>query len=135
MTTLHCASAAPTPRTDEVLCAAARDWISQHPMFRGRADQFSLHCEAGQVVVEGQVPSFHLRQILVEWIHKYKISPPICCRIEVICPFGLSGCSPGTRQRCALEFDWLGKTQQCVPTCTLSPGRYVEDGLPRRETN
>lgn len=129
MTPSSRASIASTPRANEAI-AATRQWISQHPLFRGRADQFSIDAASGQVVVEGRVPSFHLRRVLVDWLHKCDRSPPVLCRIEVISPFGLSGCSPETRRRCALEFEWLGKAQRCFETCTLTPGRYVEDAAP-----
>lgn len=106
---------------------AVRKWILRHPQFHGRAHGFSLELEKQAVVVRGQLPSFALRRQLAEWLAQCR-DAHVICRVEVVNPQGLSGCSAAIRRRCALEFCWLGKIPSCVATCDVSPGRLALDG-------
>jgi hypothetical protein len=109
------------------LIDGVRQWILQHPQFHGRAKGLSIELEAEGVVVRGQLPSFRLRRQLAEWLAACK-DARVICRVEVVNPQGLSGCSAATRRLCALEFCWLGKIPKCVATCDVSPGRLALDG-------
>jgi hypothetical protein len=69
-----------------------------------------------------------LKQLLQTALRSVEGVARIVNRVEVVCPHGLSGCSPQTRDRCALEFAWLGKMPECFPTCQATPGDPQELG-------
>jgi hypothetical protein len=96
--------------------------LESHTHFRGRLDRFVVEEIEGVVVIKGAVPSFYLKQLLQSLIRDVEGVRRVINRVEVICGHGLSGCSEHTRERCALEYAWLGKRPDCFPTCQGTPG-------------
>ena len=111
------------------LIAAARELLSSHAHFRGRVDHFVFEARADVLIVEGSVPSFYLKQVLQTVLRDVHGVARIVNRVEVLCPSGLSSCSRQTRDRCGLEYAWLGKIPNCCPTCNGTPGKLVGDEL------
>jgi hypothetical protein len=126
MTPLVGANSVIATEDDSSLIESVRLWILEHPHFHGRAECFSIELEEGAIVVRGQLPSFALQRLLGAWLARFKA--PVSCCVEVVNPQGISGCSPRTRELCALQFSWLGKVPRCVPTCDASPGRLSFEG-------
>jgi hypothetical protein len=104
------------------LVEAARVVLEQHIHFRGRLDRFTLLEADGAIVIQGAVPTFYLKQLLQALLRDVKGVERVINRVEVVCGHGLSGCSQQTRERCALEYAWLGKRPECFPTCQGTPG-------------
>lgn len=129
MTTTADAAALERKASPASLISSARELLSQCAPFRGRVDSLQFVAEADAVVVRGTVPSFYLRQQLQAALHQLQGPVRIVNRVEVICPQGISGCSPETRARCALEFKILGKVPHCFPTCQGTPGGSAEDDV------
>jgi hypothetical protein len=69
---------------------AARELLSNHPHFRGRADRFRLELCDGALVVEGIVPSFYLKQLLQHVLRHVRGVKRIENRVAVVNARGLS---------------------------------------------
>lgn len=69
---------------------AARELLANHPHFRGRAENFRLELCDGALVVEGQVPSFYLKQLLQQVLRGVRGVGRIENRVAVVNPGGLS---------------------------------------------
>jgi hypothetical protein len=105
-----------------LLVASARELLSRYAPFRGRLDGLQFEAQPDSLTVRGTVPTFYLRHLLQAALRQLPMPVQVVNRVEVICPQGISGCSPTTRARCALEFKILGKVPTCFPTCPGTPG-------------
>jgi hypothetical protein len=113
----------PVQRRSTAPVEDARNLLSGHGHFRGRLDHFLFEEAAGVLIVEGAVPTFYLKQLLQTILRNVEGVEQIINRVEVTCAHGLSSCSHQTRDRCALEYAWLGKVPVCLPTCDGEPGK------------
>ena len=104
------------------LVEIARAALGAHSHFRGRIDRFDFDEAEGVIIIKGSVPSFYLKQVLQTVLREIEGVKRVINCVEVICGHGLSGCSRETRERCALEYAWLGKRPDCFPTCQGTPG-------------
>jgi hypothetical protein len=104
------------------LVEAARGVLDGHSHFRGRVDRFAFDEVDGVLIIEGTVPSFYLKQVLQTLLREIEGVVRVINRVDVVCGNGLSGCSQETRERCALEYAWLGRRPECFRTCHGTPG-------------
>ncbi len=64
----------------------AKQALESHPHFRGRSHQISCCCKNGRVVLQGAVPSFYLKQLAQEVLHKIGQFESVENRIVVASP-------------------------------------------------
>jgi hypothetical protein len=72
------------------IATRARDVISRHAHFRGRADRFEFECSKNVLVIRGRVPTFYLKQLLQDALKQVKGVRRIDNRVEVVAFEGLS---------------------------------------------
>jgi hypothetical protein len=106
---------------------AARGLLARHVHFRAHVDHFDFEVEGEALIIEGSVPSFYLKQQLQTALRDVPGVTRIVNRVEVVSPVGLSSCSKGTRNRCAIAYKWLGNVPLCFPTCDGTPGKNAGD--------
>ena len=104
------------------LVEAVRVVLDSHTHFCGRLDRFVWEEVEGVVAIQGAVPSFYLKHLLQSLVREIEGVRRVINRVEVVCGHGLSSCSERTRERCALEYAWLGKRPTCFSTCQATPG-------------
>lgn len=75
-------------------CSQARDVISNHPHFRGRADDFQFEQREGCLIIAGTVPTFYLKQLLQDALKQLHGVRQIDNRVTVVSPDGLSSVEP-----------------------------------------
>jgi hypothetical protein len=68
----------------------ARDVISRHAHFRGRADRFEFECSKNVLVIRGRVATFYLKQLLQDALKQLDGIRRIENRVEVVAVEGLS---------------------------------------------
>jgi hypothetical protein len=68
----------------------AKELLSQHSHFRGRADDFSYEYRAGVLIVRGCVPTFYLKQVLQTVLKDVDGVARIDNQIDVISSEGVS---------------------------------------------
>jgi hypothetical protein len=71
----------------------ARNMISRHAHFRGRADKFEFEYSKNVLVIRGRVPTFYLKQLLQDALKQVEGVGRIDNRVEVVAPHGLSSVS------------------------------------------
>ena len=73
----------------------ARDVISRHAHFRGRAHRFEFQCSRNILVIRGRVPTFYLKQLLQDALKQIEGVRRIDNRVDVVSFERLSGVKPG----------------------------------------
>ena len=68
----------------------ARDVISRHAHFRGRADKYEFECSKNVLVIRGRVPTFYLKQLLQDALKQVEGIRRVDNRAEVVAADGLS---------------------------------------------
>lgn len=68
----------------------ARDVLSHHPHFVGRADSFKFEFAEDRLIVSGQVPTFYLKQLLQAALKGFGEIGRIDNRVVVIASDGVS---------------------------------------------
>ena len=68
----------------------ARDVISRHAHFRGRAHRFEFECFKNVLVIRGRVPTFYLKQLLQDALKRVEGIRRIENYVEVVAADGLS---------------------------------------------
>ena len=68
----------------------ARDVISRHAHFRGRAHSFEFECSKNVLVIRGRVPTFYLKQLLQDALKQIEGVRRIDNRVDVVAFDGLS---------------------------------------------
>jgi hypothetical protein len=63
-----------------------REWLEEHPHFRGRTRLLKIESIGGSVVVSGRLPSYHLKQLLQEAIKMVPDVEEIDNQVEVVWP-------------------------------------------------
>jgi hypothetical protein len=76
---------------DSQLAMRARDVISRHAHFKGRAHRFEFECAKNVLVIRGRVPTFYLKQLLQDALKEIEGVCRIDNRVEVVAFEGLSG--------------------------------------------
>ena len=68
----------------------AHDVIAQHPHFRRFADRFEFEWQGDQLVIQGRVPSFYLKQLLQDALKRLEGVQRIDNRVAVVACDGIS---------------------------------------------
>ncbi len=82
MKTNHNVTGALTEDSQVVL--HARDLISRHAPFSGRADCFEFECSKNVLVIRGRVPTYYLKQLLQDALKQLEGISSIDNRVEVV---------------------------------------------------
>jgi hypothetical protein len=72
--------------------AVAQQQLESHPYFRHHCQTIHIDVEGDWLVLTGQLPSFHLKQLAQEALRG--IAAPVINRIDVVSCDGLSGTRP-----------------------------------------
>jgi hypothetical protein len=62
----------------------AREVISRHAHFRGRAHGFQFECSKNVLVIRGRVPTFYLKQLLQDALKQIEGVRRIDNRVDVV---------------------------------------------------
>ena len=62
--------------------------LERHPHFRGRSDWVKCTCNNGQLVLEGLLPTYYLKQLVQEILRNHSGVTRVDNRIEVANPLG-----------------------------------------------
>ncbi len=60
-----------------------REYLEQHPHFRGRTSLLQIETIGGEIVLSGRLPSYYLKQLLQEAVKKIPDVAHIDNRVEV----------------------------------------------------
>ncbi len=88
--TLHGPLATPNC-VDQSLEEMARHALASHPHFRSRVDNFAFSHQGESLIVQGQVPTFYLKQLVQSVLAKADCVRRIDNQIMVISCTGVSG--------------------------------------------
>jgi hypothetical protein len=69
---------------------AARQTLATHPHFRGRVERFEISCQGGALLIQGQVPTFYLKQLVQCVLKTLEGVRRIENRVAVVSGCGLS---------------------------------------------
>ena len=72
------------------LCGLARDYLENHPHFRGRIDDVSIEHEGRTVLLTGRLPSFYLKQLVQEAVRHVPGVQHVHKLIDVVSADGIS---------------------------------------------
>jgi hypothetical protein len=77
-------------RDNSAVAGEARDMISRHAHFRGRANMFEFECTENVLVIRGCVPTFYLKQLLQDALKQLEGVQRIDNHVDVFVPEALS---------------------------------------------
>jgi osmotically-inducible protein OsmY len=72
------------------LSALARNYLENHPHFRGRVNNLAIEHDGRNLILSGRVPTFYLKQLVQETVRHVPGVQHIRNKIEVVSAEGVS---------------------------------------------